>query len=93
MSSPLLRKWFVFSPFQYTVSVYRGLASMEKSVDHCHISVEELDCKLVLAFHCKQDEEREGERERKTEGEKKERETETEGDRKGKREKVIKRNK
>ena len=68
---------------------------MEKTIDHCNISVDELDCKLVLVFHCKHGEERESERNR----DKKERErgrgteTETERDRKGKREKGIKRNK
>ena len=37
---------------------------MEKTVDHCNISVDELDCKLVLVFHCKHGEERESEREK-----------------------------
>ena len=64
MPSPLLIKWLVSSHFQSIVSVYRGLASMEKTVDHCNISVDELDCMLVLVFHCKYGEERESERDR-----------------------------
>ena len=67
LSSHLLRKWFVLLHFQSIVSVYQGLASMEKTVDHCNILVDELDCKLVLAFHCKHGEE--SERERETEKE------------------------
>ena len=67
--SALLRKWFVSSPVLSIVSVCRGLASMEKTVDHCDISLNELDCKLVLVFHCKPGEERESERERDTERE------------------------
>ena len=69
MSSPLLRKWFVSLPFQSIASVYWGLASMEKTVDHCHISVDELDCKLVLVFHCKHGEGRKNKRERQKEKE------------------------
>ena len=70
MSSPLLRKWFVSLPFQSIASVYWGLASMEKTVDHCNIYVDELDCKLVLVFQCKHGEERserEGQKEKETE--------------------------
>ena len=37
---------------------------MEKTVDHCNISVDELDCKLVLVFHDKNGEHRQSERER-----------------------------
>ena len=32
---------------------------MEKTIDRCNISVDELGYKLVLVFHCKQREERE----------------------------------
>ena len=64
MSFALLRKWFVSSLFQSIVSMYQGLASMERTVDHCNISVDELDCKLVLVFHCKHGEKRESEKER-----------------------------
>ena len=87
LSSPLLRIWFVFLPFQSIVSVYRDLASVEKTADHCNISVDELDCKIVLVFHCNHGEERDSERERQKE---KETKRETERDRKGKREKGIK---
>ena len=86
-----MREWFVSSPFQSIVSVYRGLASREKTVDHGNISVDELDCNLVLVFQCKLDDQRQSERERERETQR-ERETETERDRKGKRE-GIKRNK
>ena len=86
MSSPLLRRLFVSLPFQSIASVYRGLASMEKTVDVRNISVDELDCKLVLVFHCKHDDERETERERDKE---KDRDKERH---KGKRKKGIKRN-
>ena len=58
-NSPLLRKWFVSSPFQSIVLVYQGMALMEKTFDHCTISVDGLDCKLVLVFHCKCVEKRE----------------------------------
>ena len=45
---------------------------MKKTVDHCNITVDELDCKLVLVFHCKhgQERKRESERERKRQKEK-----------------------
>ena len=69
MSSSLLKVCFVSLRFQSIVSMYRVLASMEKTVDHCNISVDELDCKLVLVFHCKHGEEREIERERERERE------------------------
>ena len=64
LSSTPLRKWFVSSPFQSKFSVYLGLASMEKTVDHLNISVDELECDLVSVFHCKHGEEKESERER-----------------------------
>ena len=63
---------------------------MEKTIDHCNISVDELDCKLVLVFHCKHGEERERESEREREKERdKERDKnrERERDRMGNREK------
>ena len=69
MSSPLLKEWFVTLSFQSVVSMYWGLASMEKTVDHCNISVDKLDCKLVLAFHSKHGEEKESVREREKERE------------------------
>ena len=43
--------------------MYRGLASMEKTIDGCNISEDELDCKLTLVFHCRNGEERERVRE------------------------------
>ena len=59
-----------------------------------HISVDELECILVLDFHRKHDEEIESERGRKREKEtKRKTKTEREGDRKGKREKGRKSNK
>ena len=65
LSSPLLKQWFV--SLSLIVSMYWGLASMEKTVDHRNISVDELDC----------GEERERVRERKKE---KERERDKERD-------------
>ena len=58
--------------------MFRGLASLEKTVDHCNISLDELDCKLVLVFHCKHGEEKEREKKRERE---KERERERERER------------
>ena len=83
MSSPLLKEWFVSLSFQSIVSMYRGLASMEKTVDHCNIFVDELDCKLVLVFYCKHGEERERVKERERE---KERQTYKDRDKSRKRE-------
>ena len=40
---------------------------MEKTVDHRNISVDELDCQLVLVFHCKHGDEKERVRERERE--------------------------
>ena len=54
---------------------------MEKTVNHCNIFVDELDCKLVLVIHCKHGEETESERKRQKEKET-ETETETETERK-----------
>ena len=85
---PSLEEWFVSSPFQSIFSVYWGLASMKKTVDHCNISVDELKCKLVLVFHCKHDEERESEKERQKEKETK-RETKTEREKERKASKEI----
>ena len=59
---------------------------MEKTVDHCNIFVDKLDCKLVLVFHCKHDEERMRVREReKNKEEDKDREKERESLRERKR--------
>ena len=63
--------------------VYRSLASIEKTVDHCNISVDELDCKLLLVFHSKHDEKREREREKERQkGNETKRETHTDRSRK-----------
>ena len=62
--------------------VYRSLASIKKKVDHCNISVDELDCKFLLVFHSKHDQKGESERERETERERnKERDKQTEAER------------
>ena len=63
MSSLLSKEWLVFLSFQSIFSMYRGLASREKTIDCCNISLDELDCNLVLVFHCKRGEERERVRE------------------------------
>ena len=70
--------------------MYRGMASMEKTTDHCNISVNELDCNLVLVLHCKHGEERKSEREkdRKTKRQserKRQRQTRTEREKERKR--------
>ena len=57
--TPLFQEWFVFLSFYSTVSMYWEMASMEKTVDYCNTSVDELDCKVVLVFHCKHSEEKE----------------------------------
>ena len=57
------------------VLVFQCLASMEETVYHCNISVDEMDCKLLLLFHCEHSEEKESERERDRQ---KEKETERE---------------
>ena len=59
---------------------------MEKTVDHCNIFVEELDCKLVLVFYCKHGEERKRMRE-----EEKERERDKERNKNGERKKETER--
>ena len=87
LSSPFLKKWFVFSSFQSIVSVYWGLISMEKTVDHCNISVDELHCKLVLVFHCKYGEERKSERDKngkRVRIKERQKQKKTEGERKSK---------
>ena len=65
---PFLEGMLAILLFQSIVSMFRGLASMEKTVDHCNIFVDELDWKLVLVFHCKhkkmEDKNREKEREK-----------------------------
>ena len=71
--------------------MYCGLASKEKTVDHCNISVDELDYKIVGVFRCKHCEERQRERERKTNGQRdRERDTETKTERDTEREKERK---
>ena len=94
MSSPLLKEWFVSFSFQSIVSMYRVLASMENTLVHCNISLNELDSKFVLVFHCKNGEEwervREKDNEKKT---KRETKTKRERNRKGKKENGRKRKK
>ena len=53
---------------------------MEKTVDHGNISVDELDFKLVLVFHCTHDEERE--RVRQNEREKRQKQKQKQRERK-----------
>ena len=54
---------------------------MEKTVDHCYISVDELDCKLVLVFCYKHGEERVIEKKEKDRKKERERQEQTERER------------
>ena len=89
LDSLFLKEWIVSWSFQSIVFMYRGLASMEKTDNDGNIFLDELDCKLVLVFHCTNHEEKERgkeeERKRKKQSEKhkqRERNTERERERK-----------
>ena len=89
LSSLLLKEWFVLLSFHSIVLMYPGLASMEKTTDHCNIFVDELECNLVLVFHCKQGEEKEGLRKREREI-KRQRERQKQGEKERERERERK---